>query len=217
MSNEHGWATPAPAGLVALAVACFTFFAVLTGKVDHSCIPLLGCWLIGGFIVQLVVGIIELMEGNTTGGNVFTFFAAFFMLVGGLEFFVKFMAHTQAWQIDARIDGWAWSVLAITLLMWTPAYFKAPLLLAGVVLCLDVAVPIVALMDLKVIGHGLAPVAGYALLFAGLIAIYISSAIVINTAYAREVLPMPGPILKDTPKEAPATKDSLQPCVEKAG
>lgn len=198
MSKEHGWASPAPAGLVALAVACFTFFAVLTGKVDHSCIPLLGCWLIGGFIVQLIVGIIELMEGNTTGGNVFTFFAAFFMLVGGLEFFVKFMAHINAWQIDTRIDGWAWAALAIALLMWTPAYFKAPRLLTCAVLALDVAVPIVALLDLKLVGPAMAPVAGYALLIAGLLALYISTAIVINTAYAKEVLPMPGPFIKDS-------------------
>jgi len=198
MSQEHEWASPAPAGLVALAVACFTFFAILTGKVDHSCIPLLGCWLIGGFVVQLIVGIIELKEGNTTGGNVFTFFAAFFMLTGGLEFFVKFMAHTQAWQIDTRIDGWAWAVLAITLIMWTPAYFKTPLVLTGVILALDVALPLVALLDLKVIGPGAAPVAGYFLLLAGLLAIYLSSAIVINTAFGKTLIPMPGPLVKES-------------------
>lgn len=200
MSKEHGWATPAPAGLVALAIACFTFFAILTGKVDHSCIPLLGCWLIGGFVVQLIVGIVELMEGETTGGNVFTFFAAFFMLVGGLEFFVKFMAHTNSWPIDTRIDGWAWTVLSIVLIMWTPAYFKGPLLLTVAILCLDVALPIVALMDLRVLGSNMAPVAGYALLFAGILAIYISSAIVLSSAYGRAVLPMPGPLIKETPE-----------------
>ena len=53
-SNEHNaWASPAPAGLVALAIACFGFYALLTGKVDHSCIPLLGFWLLGGFFVQI--------------------------------------------------------------------------------------------------------------------------------------------------------------------
>lgn len=195
MSEHKGWANPAPAGLVALAVACFTFYGVLTGKVDHSCIPLLGCWLIGGFVIQIVVGVMELLEGNSTGGNVFTFFAAFFMLVGGLEFFVKFMAHVNAWPIDARIDGWAWSALAIALLMWTPAYFKAPLILTIAVLALDVAVPIVALMDLKVISHAWAPVAGNALMVSGILALYISSAIIINTAFEKEILPMPGPLV----------------------
>ena len=89
MSGNSSWANPAPAGLVALAVACFTFYAILTGKVDGTAAPLLGCWIIGGFVVQLIVGLIELMEDAVTGGNIFLFFSAFFMLVGGLEFFVK--------------------------------------------------------------------------------------------------------------------------------
>lgn len=200
MSEHKGWANPAPAGLVGLAMACFTFYAVLTGKVDHSCIPLLGCWLIGGFIIQLIVGIMELLEGNSTGGNVFTFFAAFFMLTGGLEFLVKFLAHVNAWNIDARIDGWAWLSLALVLLLWTPAYFKASRLLLLAVLALDVAVPLVALLDLKMISAAWKPVAGNALLLCGILAIYISGAIILNTAFEREVLPLPGPISK--PKKA---------------
>ena len=50
-SNEHNtWASPAPAGLVALAIACFCFYALLAGKVDHSCIP---CWVYGYWEVSL--------------------------------------------------------------------------------------------------------------------------------------------------------------------
>ena len=182
MSGNKGWANPAPAGLVALAMACFTFYAVLTGKVDHSCIPLLGCWLIGGFVIQLVVGIMELLEGNSTGGNVFLFFSAFFMLVGGMEFFVKFLAHSNSWTMDARIDGWAWLSLAIALLLWTPAYFKAPLVLTLIVLALDVAVPLIAFMDMGVIAKATwAPIAGYFLMISGLLALYLSGAIIVNT------------------------------------
>lgn len=195
MSGHKGWANPAPAGLVGLAMACFTFYAVLTGKVDHSCIPLLGCWLVGGFIIQVVVGVMELLEGNSTGGNVFLFFSAFFMLVGGMEFFVKFMAHTNAWTIDARIDGWAWLSLAIALLLWTPAYFKAPLILTLAVLALDVAVPLVAFMDMGVIAKATwAPIAGNFLMISGLLALYLSSAIIVNTAFDKQIFPCPGPI-----------------------
>jgi succinate-acetate transporter protein len=78
--QEKGWANPAPAGLTALAIACFTFYALLTGKVELTALPLLGAWLLGGFIVQIVVGIIEYKEGNLIGGNVFTVFAAFLCL-----------------------------------------------------------------------------------------------------------------------------------------
>lgn len=197
MSSNKGWANPSPAGLVALAMACFTFFALLTGKVEHTAIPLLACWLIGGFVVQLIVGIIELLEGNSTGGNVFTFFAAFFMLVGGLEFMVKYFASINGWPIDARIDGWAWLALALALLMWTPAYFKSPLILCLAVLCLDVAVPIITLVDLHVLPATMAPIAGYFLAITGALGLYVASAIILNTAYNRTILPMPGPFIKD--------------------
>jgi succinate-acetate transporter protein len=196
MSDNHGWANPSPAGLVALAMACFTFFALLTGKVEHTAIPLLGCWLIGGFVVQLIVGLIELREGNSTGGNVFAFFAAFFMLVGGLEFMVKYFAAIHGWPLDARIDGWAWLTLAIALITWTPAYFKAPLFLCLAVVCLDVAVPIICLMDLQVLAPTAAPIAGYFLAVTAILGLYIAAAIITNTAYNRQVIPMPGPIVK---------------------
>jgi len=111
------WSNPTPAGLVALAVACFGFFALLTGKITAGALPLLGCWLLGGFIVQLVVALIDLKGGNTTGGNTFLFFSAFFMLVGGLEMMVKSFLSKTGLTLDARVDGWAWLVLAITLIL----------------------------------------------------------------------------------------------------
>ncbi|HZK44097.1 MAG TPA: GPR1/FUN34/YaaH family transporter [Syntrophomonadaceae bacterium] len=197
MSGIKGWANPAPAGLVALAMACFCFFALLTGKVTSAAIPLLGCWLLGGFVVQITVGIIEMLEGNTTGGNVFTFFAAFFMLVGGMEFLLKYFAGVNGLVLDTRIDGWAWATLAIALIMWTPAYLKqSPLIMSLVVLFLDVALPLIALMDMKVISSSFGPIAGISLLIAGILALYVSSSIILNTAFERQVLPMPGPMLK---------------------
>lgn len=191
-----GWANPAPAGLVALAVACFTFFAVLCGKVEHTCIPLLGIWLIGGGIVQLIVGLIELNEGAVTGGNVFTFFAAFFMFVGAFEFLFKYFAALNGWQIDARIDGWAWLVLWIALWLWTPAYFKSTLVMTLLVLCLDVAVPLVALRDLGILGASASPIAGYFLLFTGIFGLWQATAIFLNTTYGKTIIPTGGPLAK---------------------
>ncbi|NLU50780.1 MAG: hypothetical protein GXX09_10330 [Syntrophomonadaceae bacterium] len=192
-----GWANPGPAGLTALAIACFTFYAVLTGKVDHSCIPLLGCWLIGGFIVQLIVGIVEILEGNLLGGNVFTFFAAFFMLTGGLEFFVKYAGAVNGWTIDARIDGWAWLVLSITLIIWTFGYLKtAPLALNMVVIALDVACPIVAFRDLGILGASYSAIAGNMLLLAGIFGIYVAAGIILNGSFGKTILPLGGPVIK---------------------
>ncbi|WP_066637083.1 acetate uptake transporter family protein [Desulfolucanica intricata] len=198
MSKGHDWANPAPAGLVALAMACFTFFALLTGRVDHSAIGLLGCWLIGGFVIQVIVGLIELKEGNSTGGNVFTYFSAFFMLVSGMEMLFKYFAGVYGWQIDARIDGWAWLPLAIALILWTPAYFKSPLSLLVAVLALDPAVLMISLMDMGVLAKTYSPIAGNLLFIAGIFGLYTASAIILNTAFGRTILPMGSPLVKQS-------------------
>jgi len=186
------WANPTPAGLVALAVACFTFFALLNGFVEKSAMPLVGCWLLGGFAVQLVVALLDLKGGNHAGGNTFLFFSAFFMLVGGLEMFVKYSALTAGTPADGRIDGYAWLALTIAVYLWTPAFFKPVSLLSLVVLALDVALPFIFLVDLKVLPASYSPIAAYALLVAGVIALYLGAAQVVNTAFGKTVYPVIG-------------------------
>lgn len=197
MSHGHGPANPAPAGLVALAMACFTFYAVHTGKVEGSCIPLLGIWLLGGFIVQVIVGVMELNHGNLVGGNIFTFFSAFFMFVTGLELIFKFYAAQQGWKVDGRIDGWAWLALAIALLTWTPGYFKSPLSLFAAVIALDIAVPVVAFMDMGVLGHEWHAVSGNCLGIAGIFGLYTAWGVVLNTTYGRTIIPLGSPLIKE--------------------
>jgi hypothetical protein len=89
MSQEHSFASPAPAGLGALAIAVFGFAAYFLGLVDVNGLPLLACWLFAGFIVQLVVGVVEMKDHNIAGGNVFLFFSAFFMLAAAMSVFMK--------------------------------------------------------------------------------------------------------------------------------
>jgi succinate-acetate transporter protein len=197
MSGGKGWANPAPAGLVALAVACFIYFASFTGQVTSGAMPLMGCWLIGGFVVQIIVAIIEILEGNTTGANVFTFFCAFFMLVGGMEMFVKFWASLNGVALDGHVDGWAWLVLTSSLVLWTPAYLKeSNAVMSLCVVAVDVAIIFITLMDIGVLGAQFKPLAGWGLFIAGWLGIYVAAAIVVNTAYKKQVLPLPGPLVK---------------------
>jgi len=197
MSNqENGWANPGPAGLVALAVACYAFGALYTGRVAGSSLPLLGIWLLGGFVIQITVAVIELREGTILGGNVFLFFSAFFMFVTGLECLFKFWMSTKGIALDTTIDGYAWVVLASSLLLWTPGYFKAPLVMGLLVLSLDVAVPIIALKDLKILGSTAAFIAGIFLFIAGTLAIYMAAGTILNSVFGKKVLPLGPPIIK---------------------
>ena len=184
--------------MVALAVACACFFATLTGRVETSALPLIGCWLLGGFIIQIIVGLLDLKGGNSTGGNTFLFFSAFFMLVGGLEMIMKYNAITAGTPLDARIDGYAWSVLTVVVLLWTPAFLTKFSLLSIIVLLLDVALPFIALTDLGVIAKSFSHISAWALLLAGIVAIYLSAATVVNQAYGKTVYPLPGTSKKST-------------------
>jgi len=190
------WSNPTPAGLVALAVACFVFFAQLTGLVKTpECMPLLGCWLMGGFIVQIIVGLLDLKGGNYTGGNTFMFFSAFFMLAGGLEMFFKYKGIMAGTPLDSRIDGWAWIALTLVLILWTPAFLKTFNMLSVIILALDIALPFKTIYNLGLLKDtSLEPVfkniAAYMLLFAALVAIYFCSALIVNTAYGKEIYPV---------------------------
>lgn len=185
------WANPTPAGLVALAVACACFFALLTGRVQASAMPLVGCWLMGGFVIQLAVALLDLKGGNATGGNTFLFFSAFFMLVGGMEMLLKYQAIQSGAPLDARIDGYAWCILTLVVYLWTPAFFTRFSLLSVVVLLLDVALPFIALTDLGVLEKSWSQVAAWSLLGAGLVAVYLGAAMVVNGAFGRKVYPLP--------------------------
>lgn len=198
MSKESsGFANPTPAGLVALGMACYMFFALLTGKVDHSCIPIMGFWLLGGFVVQIIVGVIELKEGNLSGGNVFTWFSAFFMFATGLVFIFEYIGHAMGWHMDPTIEGWAWLALTVSLLLWTPAYFKAPLYLCVAVCIMDPACILLFLMKLGVLAPTIAPVIGYLIFAAGSLGLLLGACMVVNGTYGREIIPCPGPIVKD--------------------
>ena len=185
------WANPTAAGLVALAAACACFFAMLTGRVEASAMPLIGCWLIGGFVIQIVVGLLDLKGGNHAGGNTFLFFSAFFMLVSGIEMFLKYNAIVAGTPLDGRIDGYVWLFLTVVMYLWSPAFFVKFNLLSVIVILLDIALPFIALTDLGVIAKSYGQIAGWSLLCAGIVAVYLSAATVVNTAFNKKIYPMP--------------------------
>jgi len=185
------WANPTPAGLVGLAVACACFFALLTGMVKPSAMPLIGCWLIGGFVIQFVVALFDLKERNHAGGNTFLFFSAFFMLAGGLEMFFKWKAIEAGAPLDTTIDGFAWAVLMAVVWLWTPAFFKKFSLLSVIVALLDIALPFLVLLDFKVLGGNWGYVPASLLLGCAAVAVYLCSATVVNKAFGKKIYPLP--------------------------
>jgi len=197
--QEHTFANPGPAALGALAIACFAFFAILTGKVSHSAAPIVACWLVGGAVCQIVAGVMELKDHNISGGNVFLFFGSFFMLVTALSMSTKYGLHAAGLTFDARVEGWCWLAGAGFLIAMTPCYLKAPKLLFWGLVMADIALICLALIDLKLTMlplHLMATVAGWLILGVGFIGLYLGGAIAINTTFAKPILPTTTPYVK---------------------
>ena len=199
MSEKHTFVTPGPAGLGALAVACFGFGAVFTGQVGLGGLPLLSAWLVGGGIVQVIVAVMELKDHNITGGNVFLFFSAFFMFGAALSVFSKYLMLSGIMgsvEPQSIVEGYCWMAGAAFLTAVTPAYLKSPRPLCMIVILLDVALWLIVGLDLGLLGVSMKPVVGYLLFAAGWIAVYIVAATVNNHVYGRVVLPTFGSFVK---------------------
>lgn len=199
MSQDHTFVSPGPAGLGALAVACFGFGAVFTGKVGLGGLPLLAAWLIGGGIVQYTVAVMELKDHNMTGGNVFLFFSAFFMFGASLSVLAKYLMLSGmigSVKPDTMVEGFCWMAGAAFLTAVTPSYLKSPKPLFMIVLLLDIALWIIVGLDMKLIGPELKPVVGYLLYATGAIGVYLVAAIVNNHTFGRAVIPTFGTFIK---------------------
>jgi len=199
MSQEHTFVSPGPAGLGALAVACFGFGAVFTGKVGLGGLPLLAAWLVGGGIVQYTVAVMELKDHNMTGGNVFLFFSAFFMFGAALSVMAKYLMLSGmigSVKPDSMVEGFCWMAGAAFLTVVTPAYLKGPVPLFLIVLLLDIALWIIVGLDMRLIGAEMKPVVGYLLYITGGLGVYMVGAVVNNHIFGRTILPTFGSIVK---------------------
>ena len=197
MAQEHSFATPGPAALGAYAVAVFGFGAVFLGKVGVNGLPLLAAWLVGGGIIQLTAGIMELKDHNVTGGNVFLYFSGFFMFAAALSVIAKFLLITHGMKPDVVVEGWLWMAGTGFLVAMTPSYAKSNAALFLLVVAVDFALLLIALLDLGIADPGICkPIVGYILVGTGCIALYLILATATNTVYGKPVIPVPKPLVK---------------------
>lgn len=111
---EHHGASPGPSGLVAFAVACYTFVGVFSGMVVANDLLLLAAWLTGGFVVQIIVANKELDHGELLGGNVFCFFQGFFMLTGAISSICKWLCvFVFEVTYSTVVEGFGWGACTI--------------------------------------------------------------------------------------------------------
>jgi succinate-acetate transporter protein len=196
-NQQHTFANPAPGALIGLVMACFCLFAINTGKVSSAAAPILACWLIGGGLLQYMTGLMELRNGDQKGGNTFFLFGAFLMFANAFSLLTKYILTQKSLPVDVAIEGWAWLAVTICVILWTPAFLRKNTAILFSMMCtLDVALVFVSFIDIGILDKTIyAPIPGYALLIMGIQGIYLSGAMILNEAFDRTILPIPGPIL----------------------
>lgn len=197
--NGQGWASPGPASLAALGVAATAFGFSYLGKVPVEGLPIIGAWMLGAFLIQFLTAIIELKDGHLTGGNVMLFFSAFFMLATAVGSFAKFMMIKNGIAPVPAVEGYLWLSGTIFLTLLAPAYLKN----SSSLMFIMVAMVVLALWMIVGIDTGwfgnpavLKNIAAYILLLVGLCGNYMAGASLVNGAFGRPVLPIPGPVIK---------------------
>ncbi|GKT08507.1 acetate uptake transporter family protein [Desulforhabdus sp. TSK] len=195
-AQDHLFSNPLPAGLGALAIACFGFGAIMSGLVTHDAAPILAAWLLGGFFVQLVVAIIEFRDKNLPGANVFLVFSCIFMLTGAISNGAKYFLHHAGMTFDPAIEGWLWLATSLWIFIMLPCFLKSPkiLFILGFLLC-------IALVCLVSVNFGLKlailrQICSLCLFGAGILAIYLAGALSLNLHFGRQVLPISTPFIK---------------------
>jgi len=180
-------ADPGPLGLGAFAMTTFVLSMFNANLVDEKGAPVvLGLALAYGGLVQLLAGMWEFRTGNTFGAVAFSSFGAFWISFWALNVF-------YAKDIGGNVDHalavylWAWAIFT--------AYMTiASLRVSGAVLLVFVLLTATfVLLAIAKMGSGSTTVGhwgGYVGLATAVAAWYASFAAVINSTFARTVLPV---------------------------
>jgi len=185
---QTGWkpADPGPLGLGAFAMTTFVLSMFNSNLVDEKGVPVvLGLALVYGGIVQLIAGIWEFRTGNTFGAVAFCSFGAFWISFWALNvFYAKQIGGNAGHAVGVYL--WAWAI-------FTTYMAVAALRTSGAIL--TVFVLLAATFILLAIGKdgGSATIThwgGYVGLATAAAAWYASFAAVINSTFARTVLPV---------------------------
>jgi succinate-acetate transporter protein len=183
-----GWkpADPAPLGLAAFAMTTFVLSMFNSNLVDAKGAPVvLGLALAYGGVVQLLAGMWEFRTGNTFGAVAFCSFGAFWISFWALQvFYAKEITGDVGHAVGVYL--WAWAI-------FTAYMTVAALRVSGAVLLVFVLLTVTfVLLAIGAVGphETVTHWGGYVGLATAAAAWYASFAAVVNSTFARTILPV---------------------------
>lgn len=170
-----------PAGWMAYSMATLIAWPSLCGYVNDKALLFMAAISLACTIPYLTAGISQLKSRNTAGGVTWIYFGAFFAFCSAECYLISYFAPIYGWQLDPRILGFEWAVLAIVLILTTPVFIKfSPAAASLSVIAADIGLATLALIYW---GYtGLVQVSGWAFFAAGAFGIIMTAGGILDGA-----------------------------------
>lgn len=196
-TESNGLANCGAANAFAITNATFGLFALVTGRVNGSCMLLLAMWMLAGFVVQIIPAIIFIIKGEDLDANMTLVLSSYLLLAGFLTFAVKWLAIQYGWQLDGHIEGYLWLSVFLVISFWTPALLKmTPKVFNFAVLGIDLALVLLSLNSLGMLTPIFVMLLGYDLLLIGILTLWVAAAMILNSTFQKTILPVGAPLIK---------------------
>lgn len=186
--SATGWkpADPGPLGLGAFAMTTFVLSMFNSNLVDAKGAPVvLGLALAYGGIVQLLAGMWEFRTGNTFGAVAFCSFGAFWISFWALQvFYAKEITGNVGHAVGVYL--WAWAIFTAYMTVAAMRVNAAVLLVFVLLTATFILLAIGAVGPHETVTHW----GGYIGLATAAAAWYASFAAVVNSTFARTILPV---------------------------
>jgi succinate-acetate transporter protein len=187
-ASAVGWrpADPGPLGLAAFAMTTFVLSMFNANLVNSKGLPVvLGLALAYGGIVQLLAGLWEFRTGNTFGAVAFCSFGGFWISFWALEvFYAKQIGGNAGHAVGLYL--WSWAIFTAYMTVAALRVSGAVLLVFALLTATFILLAIGASGAHETVTHW----GGYVGLATAAAAWYASFAAVVNSTFARTVLPV---------------------------
>lgn len=184
-----------PGGWIAYSIATWIAWAFLCGFVGPKALLFMACISLACTIPYLGAAITQLKLGNVAGGVTWLYFGAFFAFCSALTYFVSYFAPIYGWELDAKVLGFEWAVLGVTLILTTPIFLKyAPASASISVIGADVGIAFLVLIYFGYASPAVMQISGWGFFVAGLFGIVMTVGGILGAAGMK--FPMGAPLIK---------------------
>src|ERR1700749_4449619 len=192
--RSAGWvpANPAPLGLAGFAATTFMLSMINANLVNHNSLTgVLGLALAYGGIAQFVAGIWEFRTGNTFGAVAFCSYGAFWI---SFFFIVQSVGQNRPTEVFSGLGLYLWMWGIFTAYMFI-ASLRTTGAVAIVFLLLAITFIVLGIGNAALAGtlkatNGTIKLGGYIGIVTAIAAWYASFAAVLNSTFARTILPV---------------------------